>query len=218
MPEAVMTNAPEARSETGELLDQASTTPATTPTETPPSGETKAPPAAKAPEAYTEFKVPDGVKLEGEALTAATALFKDLGLAQAGAQKLVDYHAAQVKAALDAPTKTMNDMYEGWKSAAEADPDIGPASGAKAAKIKENIGRAFNAVGDETLVNEFKSMLNLTGLGDHPAVIKVLNKWAESIIEPRNVTGGGPARPGQLAPGATDRPSAAKALYPTLSG
>ena len=43
-----------------------------------------------APEAYTEFTVPEGYKLEGERLEQTQALFKELGLSQDKAQKLVD--------------------------------------------------------------------------------------------------------------------------------
>src|SRR5258706_11787563 len=90
-----MPNSPEARTPAGELKDQAQPTTTTTPTETPPPEppvEPKPEAPAGAPEAYTDFTLPEGVKLEGETLKAATELFRELGLPQANAQRLVDLH------------------------------------------------------------------------------------------------------------------------------
>lgn len=43
-----------------------------------------------APEAYESFALPDGYALEGERLEQTVALFKELNLSQAGAQKAID--------------------------------------------------------------------------------------------------------------------------------
>src|SRR5579863_3544340 len=121
MTEALQMNDEAARSPTGEILDQA-TTPATT--ETKPSGdqtqttETQSKPdtttepakdgstvltakdktepkPSAAPDKYTDFKAPDGYTLDPATIEAATPIFKELGLSQDAAQKLVDFHATQ---------------------------------------------------------------------------------------------------------------------------
>lgn len=196
-------------------------TPSSTPTpnlnESPktPDGDTLlAPkePGAKpqgAPEKYEAFKLPEGVALEGDALTKAQELFKSTGLSQEAAQSMVDFHVAQLQAAADAPLQAYNAMREEWKTKANADPEIGP----KAAAIRETLGRAFDTLGDPALVADFKAAMNLTGVGDHPAFIKVLNKMAASVVEGRHVSGAGPTKPSQQAPGAGPI-SVAKALYP----
>ncbi len=163
-----------------------------------------------APEKYEDFKLPEGVKLEGETLKSATELFKELGLPQANAQKLVDFHLSQIKAATEASSKAYDDMRAAWQTAAKADAEIGP----HMAKIKENVGRLYDAIGDAKLVADFKSIMDLTGAGDNPAFIKVLNKISSFVTEGKHVSGAQPSKFGQSAPGTSERPSAAHALYP----
>src|SRR6266446_8772754 len=209
--EAPLPNSPEARTPTGELKNASTTT--TTPTdqtppETPP--EPKPEPLAGAPETYTDFTLPEGVKLEGETLKSAQELFKALNLPQDGAQKLVDFHLGQIRAATEASSKAYDDMRAGWQTAAKSDPEIGP----KMTQIKENVGRLYDAIGDAKLVGEFKQIMDLTGAGDNPAFIKVLNKLSSFVTEGHHVTGAQPSKFGQQAPGTNERPSTAHALYP----
>lgn len=240
MTDEVLANAPEARTETGEIkdvtlnqnptLEPKSPEPKTTeekppePTSTtkPKEGETlltdekKSEPKA-APEKYEDFKLPEGVELKGDQLTAATTLFKEMGLPQAEAQKLVDFHVAQMKAAAEGPANALRDMRADWQAKTHADPDIAKVvvdgkTGLDAVKI--NIAKLYSAIGNETMVNSFKEVMNLTGVGDHPAFINVLNKLAGFVTEGKHVTGSQPSLHGQ-SPGGK-QPSAAQALYPNL--
>src|SRR6266403_5217690 len=118
--EAPLPNSPEARTPTGELKDASQTT-TMTPTEekpletTPP--EPKPEPTPGAPETYTDFTLPEGVKLEGETLKSAQELFKALNLPQDGAQRLVDFHLGQIRAATEASSKAYEDMRSAWQTA-----------------------------------------------------------------------------------------------------
>src|SRR6266481_2078186 len=210
--EAPLPNSPEARTPTGELKDasQTTTTTPTDPTPPEPKAEPKPEAPAGAPEAYTDFTLPEGVKLEGETLKSAQELFKALNLPQDGAQRLVDFHLGQIRAATEASSKAYDDMRAGWQTASKADPEIGP----HMAKIKENVGRLYDAIGDAKLVGEFKQIMDLTGAGDNPAFIKVLNKLSSFVTEGRHVTGTQPSKFGQTVPGTGERPSTAHALYP----
>lgn len=218
-------NEPGARTETGELKPQDSTTPEQTTDSTTAFTETKKEiqpstdtqtevkdpklAAVGAPEKYEDFTLPEGVKLEGDQLIAATDLFKGLNLNQAGAQSLIDFHTAQMAAAVAAPEAAYKEMTEGWRTAAQADPEIGPHT----AKIKADLGKALDTLGDAKLVTDFKEAMNLTGVGDHPAFIKVMAKWASRVIEPSHITGAGPVVP--KAPDAKPA-SIASAMYPNL--
>jgi hypothetical protein len=207
-----MMNAPESRTPTGEILDQATPpteTPTTTPTETPtPTPPPKPAETPSVPDQY-EFTLPEGVKLEGETLTKATDLFKKAGLSQEIAQSFVDFHVAQLQAAGKAPIEAYESLRNEWKSAQTADPEIGP----KSAQIRENIGKALDSIGDAKLTADFKFAMDLTGLGDNPAVIKVMNAWAKQVIEGRPVIAGGPAP--VKSPDAKPV-SVASAMYPNL--
>lgn len=232
-------NAPEARSPTGELLDQGAKTPPTDTTQnlspeqitakaaadaaalTPEvklDADGKPIPAAKqdeskptgAPDKYEAFTPPDGYTLDAATITAAEPIFRELGLNQAQAQKLVDFHAGEMVKAAKGPADVMNTMREGWQNEVKADPEIGGIL----PQVKETIGRALDSLGDPKLVESFRDAMDLTGAGDHLAFIKAFYKMSQAIVEGKHVSGSGPSPHGQSASGKTERPSAATALYP----
>lgn len=242
MTDAPLANAPEARTPTGEILDvslsptpepkiepQPEPKPAPEPTSTTKlkEGETlltegdKPLEAAKAPEKYEDFKLPEGIELKGDQLAAAHTLFKEMGLPQDAAQKLVDFHTAQMKAAAEAPANALRDMRADWQAKTHADPDIAKVVDKDSGKVgldavKINIAKLYSAVGNEVMVNSFKEVMNLTGVGDHPAFINVLNKLAGFVTEGKHVAGGNPSVHGQNQGGVATPPTAAQALYPNL--
>jgi hypothetical protein len=59
--------------------------------------------------------------------------------------------------------------------------------------------------------------MDYTGAGNNPAFIKAFWKMAQALTEGGHVAGTGPAPIGQKPPGAAERPTAAKALYPNLA-
>ncbi len=218
-------NEPAARTETGELKNQNSTaakgteqnTNTTQTTETKPAETKPAETKPSAPEAYAAFTLPEGIELKGPELEQAQTLFKELNLDQAGAQRLVDFHAAQMKAIAAAPDKAFDEMTTEWKTKAEADPEIGPFDGAKALALKTTIAKGLDALGDPAMVKDFKSVMNLTGAGNNPAFIKALAKFAAAVIEgkPTNTNTAKPSPNGQTAPDAAPK-SIASAMYPNL--
>ena len=84
-----LANDPAARTETGEIIDRSATPPANEPAPEPKPG-------SAAPESYTDFSVPEGHTLDAAAIESATPLFRELGLSQDQAQKLVDFYSTQV--------------------------------------------------------------------------------------------------------------------------
>ncbi len=166
-----------------------------------------------APESYT-FKAPEGVKLDDKAIAEVTPLFKEMKLSQTSAQKLVDFYAkAQVSEAKRA-AEAVTSMRTEWRDAVMKDAELGP----KLDTIKADIGKAIlqAANGDAKLVGDFKAAMDLTGAGDNPAIIKMINRLSAAVNEGTHVTGSGPSEHGQVANGRASRPSAAEALYPTL--
>jgi hypothetical protein len=162
---------------------------------------------AGAPEKYEAFKLPEGLELSEEINAEATAVFKELGLTQAAAQKLVDFHSktlqATVEAAAKAPIDSWMEQKKTWKTEIKADPEIG----GKLGEVKARIGAMYAALGDTKLVTEFKAAMDLTGAGDNPAFIRLFHKLAERLGEGKPVTGDTPK----------PKPSsAAQAMYPNL--
>lgn len=227
MPETISpppANSPEARTPTGEIKDVSQTQSTETPTPTPassttssttepaPSDPAPAPdPAAGVPDTYN-FAAPEGTTLDKAVTDAATPIFRELGLNQAAADKLVAFYNQQMKAQADIGVKAVLAMREKWVGEAKSDPALGP----KLEQIKADVARAYDVLGDPKLVSDFKDAMNLTGAGDNPAFIKAFHKLAQLVIEGKPVSGGGPSPHGQTNSGRSERPSIASAMYPNL--
>lgn len=218
--EVVAGNAPEARTPDGAIVDQQGKQPSTKETPTPEAKDPKpgasSTPSSKpegAPEKY-EFKPPEGQQLDAKLIESVTPVFKELGLSQDQANKLFEAYTKQSAAAAEAVYKPYTEMQADWRSKVFNDPALGDGTGLKA-EIKGRIDRALNNVGGAELTVEFKKAFDLTGAGSHPAVIKMMNKFAEAVGEGTLVNGKGPSPLGQQAPNSKPK-SAASALYPNL--
>lgn len=171
-------------------------------------------PAEGAPEKYEAFKIPDGHQLDAKVLEEASPIFKELGLSQDKAQKLVDLYSKHSAATSDGLAEAVRKQNETWQSEAKAHPDLkgkldpgGP--------VLTTISRALDSLGDAKLTADFKSAMDFTGAGNHPAFIRTFYAMAQRIAEGTHVAGNGPSPLGQTQPGARP-PSPAKAMYPNL--
>ena len=169
-----------------------------------------------APEKYEPWAVPDGYELDPAVAAEANPLFKELGLTQANAQRLVDLYSKHSAATSEALSEMVRKQNETWQSEAKAHPDLrgkldpgGP--------VLTTISRALDSLGDAKLASEFKTTMDFTGAGNHPAFIRTFYAMAKKLTEGTHVAGNGPSPLGQRAPG-SGPPSAAKALYPNLPG
>ena len=114
----------------------------------------------------------------------------------------------------------MDDLRAEWREGISKDPTM---SG-KLETIKTDIGRMKDAIFATTKDNPngakdreaFEAAMNLTGAGDHPAIVKAWWRASEAFREGQHVSGSGPSAHGQLAPGESARPSPAAAMYPNL--
>lgn len=194
-----MANTPEARTPTGEIKDAA----------TPPAEQT---PATGAPETYADFTAPEGLTLDKELVAEVTPIFKELGLSQEAAQRLMDFHTAKFGKTNELLAKSVEDMRADWRSQVMADKDIG----GKIDQVKIELGRAKDRLPTEVR-SAFDEAMNITGLGDHPAIVKGLYEMAKLMNEGSHVTGGGPSPNGQSKSGEVSRPTLAGALYPNLA-
>lgn len=221
----VLANDPAARTETGEIINQGKPLIEPVKTETiveakieepakegetlltKPEDKPEDKPKAEVPEKY-EFKLPDGLTLTPEVDTEVQAMFKDLGVSQDGAQKLVDFYSKQVLAAAEAPQKLVNEMRQNWQKDVKADSAIGH----KLNEVKSTISKAIDSL---PMSKDFRAALDLTGAGDHPAIIKGLYAWAQTMTEGKHVSGNGPTKFGTSNPQGKPA-SAASAVYPHL--
>jgi hypothetical protein len=137
-------------------------------------------------EAYADFTLPEGMTLNEGLLDQAAPLFKELGLNQEQAQKLVDFQAQQVEASQQGQMDSFNQLKSDWVDQAKADPEIG------GDKFDETVGVAKEAIakfGNEGL----SKLLNDFGMGNHPEVIRFMAKVGRLTKEDNPDDSGNPA-------------------------
>jgi hypothetical protein len=150
-----------------------------------------------APDKY-EFTNPEGAEMAPEGLTAFSDFAREQGMTQAAAQSLLDKLApAMAKRQADVMTAAR----ESWANSAKADKEFG------GDKLNENLGIAKKAL-DAFGTPELRTLLNESGIGNHPEVIRMLLRAGKAISEDRFVGGG---RGGQVS---TDP---AKRLFPNMA-
>lgn len=163
-----------------------------------------------APEKYADFTVPDGVKLDDKTMESATAVFKELGLSQDAAQKLVDIYIQNGVEAAEAPYKLWADTQNEWVQ------EIQDNFGSKADGMRNDINKGIEAAFTPKQAREFRAALDFTGAGSNPAMFAAFHTLFKPFIESQPVKGNGPAKEGQTAPKSETRPSVAEAMYPHL--
>lgn len=164
-----------------------------------------------APEKYADFKLPNGLKIQPEALTEAAAVFRDLNLSQDAAQKLVDFHAKQLTSAADASFRVVTELKTNWESSLKSTygKDIEPGG-----KVITSISRMIDTL-PPTIASGFREAMDLTLAGSNPAFVAAFYELSQRLSEGKSVKGNGPSPGGQV--GADAKPkSVAQAMYPHL--
>ena len=156
---------------------------------------------AKIPEdGKYDLKLPDGVELDGELASALGPEFKELGLTNAQAQKLVDKYIGIQQARVGKQAEAFAKTVAGWADDAKKDPDMG---GAKWDATVSAATQAVNRLGTPAL----REYLNASGGGNHPELIRFMAKVGALVGEDVPATGG--------AGGKGTPAEAAHTLFPT---
>ncbi|MDY7579358.1 protease [Herbaspirillum sp. RTI4] len=165
------------------------------PAEAPTASEEPQAPAPKAPEKY-DFKTVDG-KVDTSVLTKFESVARELDLTQDQAAKLIDTLAPQVAQAQKA---RQDAQVSAWADAAKADKEIG------GDKLNENLAIAKKAL-DTFGTPELTKMLNDSGMGNHPEIIRAFLRAGQKIS------------PGNFVPsgqGTSQTSNASSKLYPSM--
>lgn len=176
----------------------------------PPADPAAKPDAPVVPDTYT-FKTTDGAAPDKALTEAAAPIFKELGLTQAQADKLIDLYNGQTVAKLNNAASIIAEQGRAWETQVRADPELGP----NLDRIKVDVGRALERLpaADRT---KFQSAMDQTMAGNNPDIIRGVWKLAQLAAPGTPVSGSGPSVHGQSASGQTNRPSVAGSLWPTL--
>lgn len=130
----------------------------------------------KTPDTYADFSLPEGMQLDEALLSEATPLFKELGLTQEQAQKLVDFQAKQIQAGSQSQIDAFNQVKNQWLDDTKNDKEIG------GDKFDENVKVAQLAV-SKYGTPELKQMLEDHGIGNHPEVVRFMVKVGREMAE-----------------------------------
>ena len=137
-----------------------------------------------APEKY-EWAAPEGVTLDESILGSLSEVAKELNLPQAAAQKLVD-KIAPVMA--QRQVEQFEALRTEWRQASSSDQEFG------GAKLTENMAVAKKAL-DAFGTREFRQLLEQTGMGNHPELIRTFYRAGKAISEDGMVSGSAPKAP-----------------------
>lgn len=149
-----------------------------------------------------ELKLPEGSNLDASYLEQTKALAKELGLSQEAAQKLVERDSGLMSSAHERNMATVREKTEQWAKDAQADKEIGGGN------FQSSVTDARTAL-DKFGTPEFKNMLNQSGVGNHPELIRLLARVGKAMREDKMVTTSSqPARA---------QKSFAEAFYPSMS-
>lgn len=143
-------------------------------------------PAAALPEKY-ELTAPEGMTFDAEAFDLADPVFRELNLSNDAAQKLMPVageFAKRVSAAALArhqldQASTLTTMKREWVENAKGDAEIG---GAKWDETVTLAAKGLDGLGF-TKGHPFRAMLDETGLGNNPDMIRAWRRVGERLSE-----------------------------------
>jgi len=147
------------------------------------------------PPSYEAFTVPEDVQLSPERITEFTKLLSDLEVTgkadhaamQEFGQKAIEFHVNEQKALVEAINKTQLDSWEktviGWKDDFLKDPEIG---GNRFQTTLDSANKFIKTHGGTVeQQKEFRNLLNTSGLGNHPTMIRILAQAGTAMSEGR---------------------------------
>lgn len=123
-----------------------------------------------------DFKLPTGFVEDAALTTEAKAVFAAAGVPADKAQGLVDLFGKAMKASTDAQAAAHATEQQAWLTELQAMPEFtGPTRETSTAAL----GRLF----DEFGTPEAKAALNSHGVGNNPALVKMMLKIASTVLE-----------------------------------
>lgn len=185
--------APPAQDTTTPVAGSTTTAPASPPATESASATTTATPQA------IEYKLdaPEGVELAAADVEKFTSIAKTHNLPKEAFDALGKLAIEREQARAEAFSKQVAD----WEAEVKADKEIG------GEKLEENLV-AMRALVNEYGGDELKSLLDSTGMGNHPVVVRTFHKLAKALGQDRLVRG-------QSAPAANTEEAMLRKMYPT---
>lgn len=144
-------------------------------TETGNTGDSKDAPKTEvvgAPEKY-EFKAPEGKNFDNEVISTYSEVARELNLSQASAQKMLDTLGPKLA---ERQMAQIDSIRQGWVDSSRIDKEFGGES------LDKNMSVAKKAL-DTFGTPELRTVLNQSGLGNHPEIIRFFYRAGKAISE-----------------------------------
>lgn len=175
---------------------------------------------------YEPFTLPEGITLAEESLSAFTSILGDHerrltvnpaeahNIVQELGQKLVDLYTNEARESAERSVKLQRDVWnnqiETWLSEFRNDPEIGNNRQNTTLSRAAGVLEAYGQRRGQDRLDKVREVFALTGAGNHPEVIRLMNWVAGFIVEtPKFVPARQPMTPQKNG-------SRAERLYPSL--
>lgn len=147
-------------------------------------------------------KLPEGFTLSEADMKTFSEFASANKLSHENGEKLLAMHAGVVRATNEAAANHYRSTREGWVKEVKADKEIG---GSQFENVRSTISKALDQYGDPGL----RAMLDMTGAGDHPALIRTMYRMAKALTENTKTPPAGVPASGQ-------KKSGAQIMYPNM--
>jgi hypothetical protein len=136
-----------------------------------------------APEAYTDFTVPDGMKVNQPMLEEFKTIAKELDLSQEKAQRLIDLQVKHIQSFQDGLVETFNQTKKEWKEAT-----IAALKEAGIVDYQKELIFASKAI-ERFGTPDLRKFLNQTGVGNQKEMVNFFLKVGKAISEDKLIDG-----------------------------
>ena len=147
--------------------------------QTQPTSEAQTKPSV-VPDKY-DLKLPEGSTLDQKAIEAVSAFAKEKGLSQEAAQAVLEREHALIKGHHEAQMQEWEATKKQWLDASMSDKEFG------GDRLKESVEIASRAIKRFDPTGKMTEMLETSGLGNHPEVIRFMKRIGEAMAEDRLV-------------------------------
>lgn len=144
------------------------------------------------PEKYA-FEPPEGLDLDDETkgrIDAFADTAREMGLRQDQYQSLIEYDINRAQQLNDVAVESWDQQVDGWRQSAKTDKEIGGEKFAENLKVAEGAIKQFGDADMRALLKS-PSPENPNGLaiGNHPAMLRFLNRVGKAIADPTLLQG-----------------------------
>lgn len=157
------------------------------------------------PPTYEAFTLPEDVSLEPGRLKEFTDILGEFegktkaehAFVQEFGQKAVDFHVAEVRKTVEALNKSLGETWEKtkteWKDSFMSDPEIGGNRWQTTVDAATSFIRTHGGTAEQQ--KEFRSLMDMSGVGNHPAMIRLLASAGRAMSEGRPLAASTPVAP-----------------------